>query len=113
MSQNIALLTLPVLLTSACPAMRFITATGSPAGTGANTLGVTRYGAGAGATVPVDVLGTAVVETSAAIAKGDTIKADADGRAITWDTSGAKVAIALHAASGAGQPMEVLLLPNA
>lgn len=113
MSQNISLLTLPVVLASACAAQRFITATGSPAGAGANALGVTRYGAAAGATVPVDVLGTAVVEAGAAIAQGDTLKADADGRAITWATSGAKVAIALQAASVAGQLIEVLLLPNA
>jgi hypothetical protein len=113
MTQNLALLTLPVVLSGVCAAQRFVTATGALAAAGANTLGVARCGAGVGAVVPVDVLGTAVVEAGGAIAQGDTLKTDADGRAITWATSGAKVAIALQAASAAGQPIEVLLLPNA
>ena len=113
MTQNIALLTLPVVLTGTCAAQRFVTSAGAQATLGSNALGVARYGAAAGATVPVDVLGTAVVEAGGVIAQGETLKADADGRAITWATSGAKVAIALQAASAAGQPIEVLLLPNA
>lgn len=113
MTQNIALLSLPVVLSSTCAAQRFVTSTGTQAVLGSNTLGIARCGADANTLVPVDVLGTAVVEAGAAITQGDTLKADADGRAITWATSGAKVAIALQAASVAGQPIEVLLLPNA
>ena len=112
-AQSIALLTLPLVLASACAAQRFVTAAGEPAGADDNTLGVTRTSGAAFDAVPVDVLGTSVVQAGAAIAKGDTLKADADGCAITWATNGAKVAIALQAASAAGQPIEVLLLPNA
>jgi hypothetical protein len=46
------------------------------------------------------------------VAAGDTIKSDATGRAITWVTSGAKIALALEAATAAGQFIEVLLIPN-
>ena len=113
MSQNLALLNLPVVLAGTCAAQRFITSYGEQAVADSNTLGVTRWGADAGILVPVDVLGTAVVEAGAAIAKGAPLKSDTDGRAIAWATSGAKVAIALQAASAAGQPIEVLLLPNA
>ena len=34
------------------------------------------------------------------------------GRGITWVTSGAKIGVALEAASAAGQMIEVLLIPN-
>ena len=56
---------------------------------------------------------TAVKEhAGAAVAAGASLKSDASGRAITWVTSGAKIAIALDAATGAGQFIEVLLIPN-
>jgi len=42
------------------------------------------------------------VESGAAFASGATLQSDASGRAITW-ASGAKVARALEAATGAGQ----------
>jgi hypothetical protein len=73
---------------------------------------VARSAGAIGAYVPVDVLGTAVVEAGAAVAAGDTIKSDATGRAITWATSGAKIALALEAATAAGHFIEVLLIPN-
>ena len=48
----------------------------------------------------------------AAVAAGATVKSDASGRAITWASSGAKVGLALEAATAAGQMIEVLLVPN-
>lgn len=111
--QSISLLALAVLASATVTAERFVTPAGAPAGAGANTLGVARSGAASGERVTVDVMGTAVVEAGAAVAAGDTLKADASGRAITWATSGAKVAVALEAASSAGQFIEVLLIPNA
>jgi len=62
--------------------------------------------------IPVDVLGTATIESGAAFSAGATLKSDSSGRAITWVTSGAKVALALEAATAAGQFVEVLLIPN-
>lgn len=111
--QSTPVLTLTMTLTGTVSAHRFVTPAGAQAGADANTLGVARSAGVSGEKVPVDVLGTAVVEAGAAIAAGTTLKADASGRAITWATSGAKIAIALQAASGAGVMIEVLLLPNA
>jgi hypothetical protein len=54
-----------------------------------------------------------VVEAGAAIAAGATVKSDATGRAITWAVSGAKVAVAMEAATAAGQFIEVRLIDNA
>lgn len=111
--QSISLLALPLLLSGAVSACRFVTPLGAQAGAGVNTLGVTRSDGATGASVTVDVLGTAIVEAGAAVTAGDTLKTDATGRGITWVTSGAKVAVALQAASAAGDFIEVLLVPNA
>lgn len=110
--QAIPLLTLALALSATAAANRFVTPAGALAGADANTLGVTRTGGVATDKVPVDVLGTAVVEAGAAVAAGDTVKSDSTGRAITWATSGAKVGLALEAATAAGQFIEVLLVPN-
>lgn len=110
--QNISLLSLPVTLTGTVAADRFISPAGAYASADGNTLGVVRAGGDSGAKVTADVLGTAVVEAGAAVAAGATLKVDSTGRAITWVTSGAKVGLALQAASGAGVKIEVLLIPN-
>ena len=112
-AQAIALLTLATTLTGAVTASRFVTPAGAMAGADANTLGVARSTGAINDKVPVDALGTAVVESGAAVVAGATIKSDATGRAITWVTSGAKVGVALEAATAAGQFIEVLLVPNA
>ncbi len=67
--------------------------------------------------LPVVLTGTVtanrfVTPAGAAVAAGATLKADASGRGIAWATSGAKVGLALQAASGAGAFIEVLLIPN-
>jgi len=111
-TQNLALLTLTLALTGAVTANRFVTASGALAGADANTLGVSRVSGVSGEKAPVDVLGTAVVEAGAAVSAGATIKSDSTGRGITWVTSGAKVGLALEAATAAGQMIEVLLIPN-
>lgn len=111
--QNISLLSLAVALAGTVAANRFVTPGGAQAGADAVTLGAVRFGGASGENVTVDVIGTAIVEAGAAISKGVTLKSDASGRAITWVTSGAKVGIALQAATAAGQMIEVLLLPNA
>ena len=80
--------------------------------THANTLGVARTAAVSGDKIPVDVLGTVVIESGAAFSAGATLKADASGRGIVWVTSGAKIALALEAATGAGQFVEAVLIPN-
>lgn len=111
--QSIAVLSLPVTLTGVVQANRFVTPAGAQAGADAVSLGVAQTAGQVGQLVAVDVLGTAVVESGAAFATGQTLKVDAQGRAIPWATAGARVAIALEPASAAGHFAEVLLLPNA
>lgn len=111
--QNLSVLALTAALTGTVTANRFVTPAGAQAGADANTLGVCRQSGVSGDKATIDVLGTAQVEAGAAISAGATVKSDASGRAITWATSGAKVGIALEAATAAGQIIEVLLVPNA
>lgn len=111
-AQSIPLLCLTLAATGTIAAHRFVTPAGAQAGADANTLGVARVAAVSGDQIPVDVLGTAVVEAGAAISAGATLKSDASGKAVTWATSGAKIGLALQAASGAGVLIEVLLIPN-
>lgn len=112
-NSSISILTLPLVAASAIVASRFVTPVGAQAGADANTLGVANSAAATGEKFPTVVIGTAVVEAGAAIAAGATLKSDTSGRAITWATSGAKVAIAIEAATAAGQFIEVLLVGNA
>lgn len=113
MNQNISLLTLTVALAGTVSANRFVTPGGTLAGADVNTLGASRVAGVSGDKIPVDVLGTAIVESGAAVTVNGTVKSDSTGRAINWVTSGAKIGIALEAASAAGQMIEVLLIPNA
>ena len=106
-------LTLTIVATGTIVADRFITPLGAQAVADANTLGVSRVAGVSGDKLTVDVDGTAVVETGAAITVGQTLKVDASGRAIPWVTAGARVGIALEAASATGQFIEVRLIQNA
>lgn len=78
----------------------------------AATLGVTRTAAVTGEYIAIDVLGTTIVEAGAAVLAGATLESDASGRAVTWATSGNKVGVALTTATGAGDFIEVMLIPN-
>jgi len=111
--QSIPLLTITRTLSGTVAPNRFVTAAGAQAGADANAIGVSRQGGNSGDTNSIDAIGTTIIETGAAVNDGDTLKSDASGRAITWATSGAKAAIALQAATAAGQFIEALLLPNA
>lgn len=106
------ILTLTVAATAAITANRFITSGGAVPAADANALGVARSGGVSGDKIPVDVLGTAVVESGAAVTINSAVKTDASGRAINWVTSGQRLGVALEAASAAGQFIEVLLFNN-
>lgn len=110
--QGVSLLALSVTATAALTAERFVTFAGAVPAADANVLGVVRQTAAIGEKVTVDCYGTAIVEAGAAITAGATLKTDASGRAITWATSGAKIAQALQSATGAGDFIEVMLIPN-
>lgn len=112
MSQKISLLALSIAASAALVAERFVTVGGAYPSAGGNTVGVTQTDAASGDLVAVDVVGTAIVEASAAIAKNAYVQADATGQAVTQST-GIAVGVALEAASAAGERIEVLLISNA
>jgi hypothetical protein len=108
---NTSLLTLSLVAAAALTANRFVTAAGGVPSANGNAVGVTRAGAVSGELVPVDVIGTSMVEASAAIAAGVAVASTNDGRAVTFST-GVTVARALTPATAAGQLIEVLLIAN-
>lgn len=110
-TQSTPLLTLSLLAAAALPAHRFVTHTGAVPAAGAAVAGVNRAAAATGDLTPVDVLGTTIVEASAAIAVGAAVETIGDGRAVT-KTTGVLAARALQAAAAAGDLIEVLLIPN-
>jgi len=111
--QSTPILSLSITASGAIVAHRFVTPALDQAVANEYTLGVARTAAADGAQVTVDVLGTTVAEAGAAISAGATLETDADGKAVTWATSGAAVGIALQAAAADGDLIEVLLIPNA
>ncbi len=114
-SGNISLLALTVAAAGALAASRFITQAGAYPAAGAAAFGVTRTSAAAaGDLVPTDVLGTAIVETGAAVTKDVPLMVDSTGRVVPL-TVGSKspVAKSMEAAAAAGAFIEVLLVPSA
>ncbi|WP_310601198.1 DUF2190 family protein [Desulfobulbus sp.] len=111
--QSQPLLALSLTATGVINEYRFVSTTVAQAGAAANTFGVARMAAAIGDTIPVDTVGTAVVESGAAIAAGALVETDANGRAVT-KAAGPAVARVLpgQAATAAGQFIEVLLIPN-
>ncbi|WP_241085740.1 DUF2190 family protein [Candidatus Vondammii sp. HM_W22] len=83
MSQSIPLLTLTVIAAGALTANRFVGHDSDVAAAAGNTLGVARNAATIGDSAAVDILGTAIVEASDAIAAGASIEVDATARAVT------------------------------
>lgn len=110
--QSLSIFSHSLLATTALVQNRFATTAGALAGADANTLGVARYAGPIGDRVTTDIMGTAVVESGGVFPAMSTLKSDATGRAIVWAVSGAKVALALEAATAAGQFIECLLIPN-
>jgi hypothetical protein len=111
MSQSRSLFALAVAAAAALSANTFITAGGAVATAAGNAFGVARTDGAIGDLVPTDVLGTAQVIASAAIAKGAFVQVATGGKAVTYST-GVAVGIALEAAAAAGDVIEVYLLPN-
>ena len=107
------IMTLTAVLAGTVAASRFVNTSLTLAGAGVNTYGVARTAGVSGDAVPVDMLGTAIVETGAAIAAGAAIESDASGRAITKSTGVTAARLAPgESASAAGQFVEVILIPN-
>jgi hypothetical protein len=112
--QFISLLALTVVASGAVTESRFVTPAGAQAaGAGVNTLGVARFTAADTEPLTVDVLGTAVVESGAALTANGSLQVDATGRVID-KAAGVAVARLLpgQVAGAAGVFVEVLLIPN-
>lgn len=109
--QHRAILTLTLLATATLTANRFADYDGGLPSDGGNAMGVVRHNGVSGENVAVIVQGTAPVEVSGAISKGDLVEVGADGR-IETQSAGVSVGRALEASTAAGQVIEVLLLPN-
>ena len=107
------LLTLTLGLTGTVVAERFVTGAGAQTGAAGNAIGVARTAGVSGNNIPVDVIGTAIVETGAAIAANALIEADASGRAVTKSAGVTLGRLAPgEVATAAGQFVEVLLIQN-
>lgn len=111
---QIPVLTLTVTAAAALSANRGVTAAGAVPAGGAAVIGFTRTSAATGALVPVDVLGTTVAETGAAVSAGAAVEVDSQGRVVPL-SSGTKVgrmAPGQVAAGAAGAFVEIVLIPN-
>lgn len=110
-ASSVNIMTLSVVAAATITQFRGVTAAGAVPAAGANVLGFAAHGGDTGARIPVVTLGTAIAESGAAITAGALVEVDDQGRAIPR-TSGAIVGRALTAAGGAGEQVEVLLIPN-
>ena len=108
---HIPVLSMTRKVTADIEAHRFIEADGSLPVAKGHALGVTQYEAKANELATVMVLGVTQVQVSAAVALGDALMVDADGRVKT-NNGGKAVARALSAASAENDLIPVLLLPN-
>lgn len=107
------ILPLTMAASGAVTAERFVTAAGAQVSSaGAAAIGVSRMSVADGELMTVDTFGTAIIEAGGNITKGTKVKSGADGRALTYD-SGTATGIALQASTGAGQRIEILVLPAA
>lgn len=111
--QCISLLTLTLGLAGTVVAERFVTGAGVQTGAAGNALGVSRTAGISGDNVPVDVIGTTIVESGAAIAANALVEADSLGRAVTKSAGVTLGRLAPgQSASAAGQFVEIILIQN-
>ena len=85
---------------------RFVSVKGRQATADDPIFGVVPVDAKAGESVAVEILGVSIVESGGAITQGDKVASDAQGCAIKSETG---QFLALSSASGANEPVKVLL----
>lgn len=115
MSQSsISIMTLTAIASAAVAQARFVTTAGAYPTAGGVPLGVTRSEGEIGDPIPVDVLGTTVVEAGATIAADKPLMVTATGKVIEHDGDGDKHAVgrSLEAAAADGSMLEILLVPT-
>ena len=110
MQGSISLLVLNVTAGGALAVGRGVTGAGAYPSTGAGIRGVTRTSAGAsGDLVPVDVIGTALMEAGGTVTLNGPVMCDSSGRAVDRTSTNVIVGYALSAAGAAGVFVEVAL----
>lgn len=108
--QKTSIFSMTAIATAAVSEHRFVgMLTGAPCAAGAKAQGVAQYDAAIGEAFAVDVLGTTIVDSGAAVAAGVAVKSDASGRAIAQGGAGEILGYAVTAAGAADQQIEVLL----
>lgn len=105
------ILTLAVLAAEAITEHTAVSYTGTTATAGGVAMGFATADAATGEMVAVDMLGTTIAISGAAIAQGAALQIGTGGKVIT-KTSGTLVARAMQAASAADQAIEVIMLSN-
>jgi hypothetical protein len=112
--QKTAILTLTVVAAGVLAAERLVTASGAYPTARAGAYGVTATSAAAaGALVPVDVLGTAVVTAGGVFAKDASLAVGASGKVVASEAGDVIVGRALQASTADGDRVEIFLIPNA
>ena len=111
---NLSLMTLTVIAADLLSANRFVKTAGTYPTAGGLALGVTRCDGVVGDPVPVDVMGTAVVQAGGIIGLDVPVMVTADGKVVAHDGDGDKHAVgrSLEAAVADGL-VEILLVPTA
>jgi hypothetical protein len=111
--QSKPLLTLSLTLSGTVVVDRFVTGAGAQTGAAGNAIGVAQTAGVAGEVIPVDTIGTTVIETGAAIAANALVESDASGRAVTRSAGVTLGRMAPgQVATAAGQFMEIILFIN-
>lgn len=103
------LLTTTIRLTADVIACRFVGYDGTQAKVGKAAIGIAAYDANNGEPAAVHCIGIAPIEAGAAIAVGDAVAADDQGRAVTADGSAVTLGYAIDAATAAGEFIRVKL----
>lgn len=88
-----------------------VTAAGAVATAAGNAVGFAMQATASGGRCPVIALGTAIGVAGAAIAQGALVEVGATGNIVT-KAAGIAIGRALTAAAGAGDQVEVLVIPN-
>ena len=110
MQGSISLLVLNVTAGGALATARGVTAAGAYPLANAGIRGVTRTAAlASGDLVPIDVIGTTIVESGGAVTKDAAQMIDATGRVLDKTSTNTVVGYALTAAAGAGTMVEMIL----
>jgi hypothetical protein len=108
---NQDVLTIGVVASGAIAQYNAVTAAGAVATAAGNAVGFAKTAGASGARVPVQAAGVAIAIAGAAIALGAAVEVGSTGQVVT-KSAGVTVGRALSVATGAGDQVEVLIIPN-